>query len=324
MWGERMGLPPNAPKSLAYTKDVFKKNPILNDISPIHFQGGAEYVTGRFVHVITGRAMGKHPEPTAHRYYLKPRANEMGHVIERLIGAALQSEVPLYFKFVDVATSNPSHLTLSRTDRVVIYASESQTKFVEGLLGHIVKESPDAFSGRPVAGLGEMLADGVSVADEVTDEQNERFKGYSERLSFNGLRSQLLFEATLDVTRNLVCFPKYASVNVGNQTIREMFASKLSKAVGKYTPGTVIKTDDPYLSHALETGLSTEQLEKSGKFSERAILAIQDAVAKTARDVLPRIDPDILLKGYQYHIKQLAPKYGIGPTNLARNIPITT
>lgn len=322
VWGERNGLPPNGPKTLAETKDLFAQNPKLNETSPIHFQGGAEYVTGRFTHVITGRAMGKHREQTARRYYLNPRADKMGHVVEQLTGAALQSEIPLYFKFVDLATGKPDHRTLSRTDRIVIYASEDQTEFVAGLLGNVVEESPDAFSGRKVAGFGEVLADGITLADEVTDEQNRRFKGHGEGTSFNDLRSQLLYEATLDVTKDLVSIPEFAAVKVGDQTIRDVFASELSKAISKHKSGTVIKADDPELSQALEVGLSADRLKESGKFSENAVRAIQDAVAKTARDVLPRIQPDSLLRGYQHHIKQLAPKYGINPDNLARNIPI--
>lgn len=321
-WGERIGLPSNRPKTLAEAKALFAQNPKLNETSPIHFQGGAEYVTGRFTHVITGRVMGKHHEPTARRYYLNPTADKMGHVVEQLTGAALQSEIPLYFKFVDVATGNPDRRTLSRTDRVVIYASEGQTEFVEGLLGHVVEESPDAFTGRKVAGFGEVLADGVTVADEVTDEQNARFKGHGEGTSFNDLRSQLLYEATLYVTKDLVSFPEFASVKVGDQTIKEVFAAELSKAIGKHKTGTVIKADDPELSQALEVGLSAERLKESGKFSENAVRAIQDAVAKTARNVLPGIQPESLLRGYQHHIKQLASKYGVNPDNLARNIPI--
>jgi hypothetical protein len=321
-WGERMGLPPEGPKTLKETKDLFAQNPKLNDTSPIHFQGGAEYVTSRFTHVITGRALGKHREPTARRYYLNPKADKMGHVVEQLTGAALLSEVPLYFKFVDVATGNPDRRTLSRTDRIVIYASEGQTEFVEGLIGHVAEESPDAFSGRKVAGFGEILADGITMADEVTDEQNERFKGYSEGTSFNDLRSQLLYEATLDVTKDLVSIPEFASVKVGGQTVREVFASELSKAMSEYKTGTVIRVDDPELTQALEVGLSAERLKVSGEFSENAVRAIKYAVARTARNVLPRIQPDSLLRGYQYHIKQLAPKYGIDPNNLARNIPI--
>ena len=246
----------------------------------------------------------------------------MGRVVEQLTDAALQSEVPLYFKFMDVATGNPGRRTLSRTDRIVIYASEGQMEFVENLLGHVVEESPEAFRGRKVAGFGEALADGVTVADEVTDEQNARFKGHGEGISFNDLRSQLLYEATIDVTKDLVIFPEFASVKVGSQTVKEVFATELSKAISKHTTGTVVKADDPELSRALELGLSAERLKESGEFSENAVRAIQDAAVKTARNVLPRIQPDSLLRGYQYHIKQLAPKYGIDPDNLARNIPI--
>lgn len=323
-WGERNGLGEGAPQSLAEAQRLFTQNPKLNEISPIQFQGGAEYASGRFVHVATGRAMGKHREPATRRYYLNPTADKMGHVVEQLTGAALQSGVPLYFKFVNVATGTPSQRTMERTDRIVIYASETQTDFVEGVLSYVATETPEAFAGRTVSGFGEILADGITRADDVTKEQNEKFKGYSEGTSFNDLRSKLIYEATLDVTKDLVAFPEFASVKVGDQTIRQKFASELSKAISKHKTGTVIGENDPELLRALELGLSSEQLKQSGRFSDKAVRAIEDAVAKTARDVLPRIQPASLLRGYGHHIKRIAPKYGIDPDNLARNVPIAT
>lgn len=322
--GERNGLDAGAPQSLAETQRLFTQNPKLNETSPIHFQGGAEYASGRFVHIVTGRAMGKHREPASRRYYLNPTADKMGHVVEQLTGAALRSEVPLYFKFVNVATGTPSQRTMERTDRIVIYTSEAQTDFVEGVLSHVITEIPEAFSGRTVSGFGEILADGMARADDVTREQNEKFKGHSEGISFNDLRSELIYEATLDVAKDLVIFPEFTLVKVGDQTIRQKFASELSKAIAKYKADTVVGENDPELLQALELGLSSEQLKQSGRFSDKAVRAIEDAVARTARDVLPRIQPDSLLRGYGHHIKRIAPKYGIDPDNLARNIPIAT
>lgn len=321
-WGERQGWGAGGPQSLTETQNLFTQNPKLNETSPIQFQGGAEHASGRFVHVATGRAMGKHREPATRRYYLNPTADKMGHVVERLTGAALQSEVPLYFKFVNVATGTPNRRTMERTDRIVIYASEAQTDFVEGVLSHVATETPEAFAGRTVSGFGETLADGIARADDVTVEQNEKFKGHSEGTSFNDLRSKLIYEATLDVTKDLVAFPEFASVKVGDQTVRQKFASELSKAISKRKAGTVIGESDPELLRALELGLSSEQLKQSGQFSDGAVRAVEEAVAKTARDVLPRIQPDSLLRGYGHHIKRIAPKYGIDPDNLARNIPI--
>jgi hypothetical protein len=313
-WGERNGVPGQAPQTLTETLDVFTKNPKFDEDSPIHFQGGAEYVTGRFVHVATGRAMGKHREQATRRYYLNPRADKMGHVVEQLTGAALQTETPLYFKFVNVATGKPDKRTLGRNDRVVIYASDNQTALVEDVLSRMVTDDPEAFAGRKIAGFGEVLADGITRADEVTLEQNERFKGHSEGTSFNDLRSKLIFEATMSVTKDLVSFPEYGSVKVGGQTIRQKFASELSKAISKRQAGTVIKEDDPLLQEAVQLGLEPERLQASGKFSEGAVRAIQDSVGRVARDVLPHIQPDSLLRGYEHHIKELAPKYGINRT----------
>ena len=325
-WGERNGLPAGSPETLAETREMFSVNPKLNNESPIHFQGGAEYASGRFVHVATGRAMGKHRESSARRYYLNPSADKMGHIVEQLTGAALEAEVPLYFKFVDVATGKPDQRTLNRTDRVVIYASEAQTGFVEDLLGHVSAENPEAFAGRKVAGFGESLADGITRADDVTKEQNDRFKGQTEGTSFNDLRSKLIYEATLDVTKDLLGFPDYAAsigaVAANGETIRSTFASELSKAISQRQAGTVVKEDDPLLVEAFELGLSEEKLLQSGKFGEAVLRDIKNCVGKTARDIVPRIKPEDLLPGYKNQIHALAPKYGIDPDNLAKNIPI--
>lgn len=322
MWGSKNGLPKYAPRSLQETLDLFAQNPRLNERSPIYFQGGAEYATARFVHVLTGRAMGKHREPSAHRYYLNPRADKMGLIVDQLTGAALEAKIPLYFKFIDVATSAPDNRTLERNDRIIIYTSEAQTDFVENLLADIADETPEAFSGRQVAGFGEVLADGITHADEVTKEQNDMFKGSSEGTSFNEVRAQLIQEAMLGVTADLVTFPEYAKVKVGRHTIRQIFTSKLSEELRGHAAGTIVKEDDPTLLLALRIGLSIDRLRSNG-FGEESIHAVQRALDKTARDVLPYIKPDDLLRGFRHHIAQIAPMYGVNPTNLARNVPIT-
>lgn len=321
-WGRRQGIAAPAPRSLQETRDLFTANPGLNDKSPIHFQGGAEYETGRFVHVMTGRAMGKAREPIARRYYLNPRADKMGQVVEQLTGAALQNETPLYFKFVNVATGTPSRRTLERTDRVVVYASDQQTGLIEDLLAKMAADDPDAFAGRKVAGFGETLADGMTSADEVTAEQNDRFKGASEGTSANDLRSKMVFEATMQVTKDLISVPQYADVRVGDKTIRQTYASELSKAISKVAPNTVVSENDPLLQEAMRLNFDPDQLKASGKFSDNAIRAISNSVATVARDVLPKLAPESLALGYDHHIKRLAPKYGVDPNNLAKNIPI--
>lgn len=117
-------------------------------------------------------------------------------------------------------------------------------------------------------------------------------------------------------------FPEFASVKVGDQTIRQMFANELSKAISEHKTGTVIDENNPGLLRALELGLSGEQLTQSRQFGDKAVRAIEDAVARTARNVLPRIQPSSLLRGYNHHIKRIAPKYGIDPDNLAKNASI--
>lgn len=325
-WGEQNGLSGRPPQTLSETIDIFTKNYKLNEQSPIYFQGGAEYATsGNFVHIITGRAMGNKPrEDTTRRYYLNPRADKMGHVVEQLTEAALQTEIPLYFKFINFATGKPDKHTFTRNDRVVIYASDNQVALVEDVLKGIILDDSTVFSNRKIAGFGEILTEGISRTDAITTEQNEIFKGYSESISFNQLRSMLIFEVTMNVTKDLICIPAYGSHKIGDQTIRQKFASELSKEVSKRQSGIIIKDDDPLLQESIRLSLKTESLKASGKFSGGAISMIQNSVSRIARDVLPRIQSDSLLHGYQYYIKQLAPKYGIDPDNLAKNIPILT
>lgn len=322
-WAALKGSRETAPTTLKGIKELFALYPNLNDSSPIHFQGGDPHAApARFIHVKTGRVIGKNREPATSRYYLNPASDKMGDVVESLTGAALQSNVPLYFKFVDIASGTPFRRVLERTDRIVIYASEAQTGFINSTLSNIVTEMPEAFTSRRVAGFGEVLADGIARADEVMSEQDEKYKGYGEGPSFNSLRSKLIFEATLAVTRDLIIQSETATINVDGITIRQKFASELSRAISVHREGTEIKEDDPMLLRALQLELSPEQLMQSGQFGDNAVRAIETAVAKTARDILPSIQPEGLLHGYQHHIKKNAPKYGIDPDNLARNIPI--
>jgi hypothetical protein len=321
VWGVQNNMPGPAPATLTETINLFTKNTKLNDESPIEFQGGAENASGRFVHVITGRVMGKHRKPETQRYYLNPRADKMGQVVEELMGAALQADVPLYFKFTNLATGRPSKRTLERTDRVVIFASEGQTVFIEDLLSQITAKSPEAFTGRKIAGFGEVLTDGVTKSDGITAKQVEKFKGRSEGASFNELRARLIYDATIAVTRDLISLPETASVKIGGQTIREKFVSKMRKEINRPNPGTVtIKENGPELDQAIGLGLTPEKLLSSGKFSTGDTWVIDSAISKVARDVIPRIQPASLLLGYHHYIRQLAPKYGIDPNNLARNI----
>lgn len=322
-WGERHGLPAgSAPKTLEEARQLFIDNPGLNTKTPIHFQGSADQISGRFVHVLTGRTIGKPRETATRRYYLNPSADHMGYVVEQLTGAALQAEVPLHFKFVNVATPTHDHRTLTRNDRIVIYASDKQADFVSPLLKNIADTIPEAFKGRTVAGFGEIVTDGITMSDEVSQEQNERFKGYSDGTSFNDLRTKLIYEATMDVTRDLISLPDFSSIKIGDHTISQLFLSRLNKQLGNDKRDVSIQEDDPRFLYAIGTGLNLQQLKESGAYDSDALNAIERTIASVARDIIPAITPNSLLPGYQKHIKELSSKYGIDPYNLAKNIPL--
>ena len=318
MWGERNKYGKGGPKTVTDTIRMFTDHPELNEVSPIHFQGGAEYVSARFVHVITGRTMGKPREKATQRYYLNPKADAMGYVVDQLAGGAVAQQVPLYFKFVNIATGNPNKRSLARTDRIVIYASDAQTEFVEGLLGTVTSSRPEAFEGRTVAGFGETLSDGVSRCDEVTEWQNQQFKGSSEGISFNSLRSNLLASVLMDVTRDIISDPAARRVHVDEKTIEQHFLDSLTATLQYEHPGTRIEAGDPEIKMALSVKMAPNELK--GVFGPNAIRSIDDAIAKTARQVLPRIESSHLLAGFQHHLQKTAPKFGIDPLNLARNI----
>ncbi|HJM04407.1 MAG TPA: T3SS effector HopA1 family protein [Candidatus Saccharimonadaceae bacterium] len=318
-WATQKGIAESAPTSLLDIKKLFVQYPNLNEKSPIHFQGGAEFATSRFVHVKTGRAMGMAREETTTRYYLNPTADTMGRVVEQLTGAALEAKVPLYFKFVDVATENPDRRTLSRNDRVVIYASDAQREFVESTIQDIIRDVPDGLEGRTVAGFAEEIADGVARSSEVNESLNQQS---GSRESFNSLRTKLIYEATIAVTRRVLSSEQNASIQVGSNTVRGTLAEAVSKELKKLNYPE-IKEDDPTLLQAVALGLEPDKLVSAG-FSDKAANAVNKAVRTISKDILPAIPADILLKGYERQLDSLAPRYGINPHNLAENIPIAS
>ncbi len=213
------------PKTLEVARQLFAVQPELNQQSPVHFQGGIEEPTpgGDFIHMKTGWAIKKPIEPIAWRYYLNPAANKVGRVVNILLNEALRTETPLYFKFVDVATPGQRPPQVTRSDRIIIYSSEEQTRYIEQLLEHIVNQEREAFAGREITGFSARLADGVSKSEEVSEEQNNAFRGYWEGISFNHLRAKLILETTMSITRNFITSPYYSSFKIRGKTPREKF-----------------------------------------------------------------------------------------------------
>ena len=320
LWGEQKKILGEGLETLQEAKDMFTLNSRLNEYSPIHFQDGAEYASGRFVHILTGRTMGKSRESATKRYYLNPAADKVGLVVDQLTGAALQASVPLYFKFVDVATGMPDKRTMERTDRIDIYASDRQSEFVDSLISNIISLEPKAFAGRTVAGFGEILGEGVSRADEVTEEQNERFKGNSTGVSFNYLRCKLVHEATLSVVKDLISNSATSSILMGGKSIRQIFADSVSE--GMTAHDLRLSEDDPELNEEIKMGIPIDSSDEARGLGVDAREAVSDGVVRTARKILPHIDPESLMYGYDHYIHKIAPRYGIDPDNLAKNIPI--
>ncbi|MGI6371006.1 MAG: T3SS effector HopA1 family protein [Patescibacteria group bacterium] len=315
------------PKTLEVARQLFAVQPELNQQSPVHFQGGIEEPTpgGDFIHMKTGWAIKKPIEPIAWRYYLNPAANKVGRVVNILLNEALRTETPLYFKFVDVATPGQWPPQVTRSDRIIIYSSEEQTRYIEQLLEHIVNQEREAFAGREITGFSARLADGVSKSEEVSEEQNNAFRGYWEGISFNHLRAKLILETTMSITRNFITSPYYSSFKIRGKTPREKFYLEAGEYIREHLNNASYRESvgdmRSRMEQAMSLGLSSKKLEAGG-YSKDTIHYLEAIVANTARDILPFITPDSLLPHYHSELKQIAPKYGIDPRNLAVNIPI--
>ena len=122
----------------------------------------------------------------------------------------------------------------------------------------------------------------------------------------------------MDVTRDIISDPAARQVHVDEKTIEQHFLDSLTATLQYEHPGTRINAEDPEIKIALSVKMAPNELK--GVFGPNAIRSIDDAVAKTARQVLPRIESSHLLAGFQHHLQKTAPKFGIDPLNLARNI----
>lgn len=326
-WGRTYRLRGEPPKTLEAARRLFAVQLELNQRSPVHFQGGIEEPEpgGSFIHMKTGWAIRKPIEPIAWRYYLNPAANKVGRVVNILVNRALHTGTPLYFKFVDVATPVKWQSQVTRSDRIVIYSSEKQTQYIEQLLEHIVNQEREAFAGREITGFSARLADGVSKSEEVSEEQNNAFKGYGGGISFNHLRAKLILETTMSITRNFITSPYYSSFKIRGKTAREKFYLETEEYIRERLNNAYYRESvndmRSRMELAMSLGLSSNELEARG-YPEDMILYLGEIVENTARDILPFITPYSLLPHYHSELERIAPKYGIDPHNLAVNTPI--
>lgn len=324
-WRKRKDIPEPTPTTLRDIENLFEEHPGLNDEKradgpPLNFQEGANTASGRFIHVKTGRVLGVHSKLPVQRYYLNPRADKMGAVVDRLASAALENNEPLYFKFVNLAKKPISNRALTRQDRVVVYASEDQKALIESLCASLSEDDPGIFAGRETAGFTQPVTDGISIGADVTKEQNAQHSGMTEKTSFNDIRTKLMFDATQRVTADIVSSTSMSLVRIGNKTAREIFIETLNQNLRKSHPEMILDANDPTLRGAFENRFDFDALEKAG-LGPNARRSMEDSLLRTAKLILPKITSDSLLPWYQLHTKQLAAAYGINPDNLAENLP---
>lgn len=317
MWAKNREIMPKQPETLAEAIEVHRKFPQLDEFSPVSFDGKAGSSTIEYVHIDCGKALGVGRDDSELRYYLNPSSEYIGEVVDRIITRSLDEGVPLYFKFVNLSSGYPDMHTLYRGERIVIYASHKQSNFINGLIETLREEKPEAFSGRHTSGFGEEIGDGISRGDEVTANQSERFQGLKGSISFNKLRSKLIFVATMEVTKSLISSSLQLHQNVGGKSVSQIFSDNLKKAF-EFNGENDSVPSSPEIEEALAQSFSTSEDENT-HFSNY-IDEVELAIKLTAVELLPFLAPEELLERYKKVIRSKAPEFGIDPNNLAYNL----
>lgn len=241
----------------------------------------------------------------------------MGDVVEALMDGSLSARVPLNFKFVNVAADLTTARMANRSDRIVIDPAEDQVPFVEGLLRQIHDANRDAFDGRAAGGFAQPIAEGIAASDRITDEQREAFPSDS----VNSLRAKMLLEATKYAASQAMLDSEFmASSYLGPTDLFAVAEKRLEDAYHRVFPHYAHTTPHGTASKRLPILKTPYESLKHLDAKEQSVA--DDVLLGFAKDIFPRMPTEIILPYYKSAVLDVAPKYGIDPDNLAKNIPI--
>lgn len=294
------------PKTASELRDFYRKYPILNEISAAHYQDGLSFDGGRensFLHFHGHRMNGYQYQRsrTEIRLYLNPPLEALPLLARQAIDIANQEQIPFYFKLIDFSLRQHSAGELHRRDRMVFYTNQEHAGRIVDILSKIEKDHPEWFADRPLPPLTAAVFDGVGIAENPSDYQNEHFSQFGDtKTSFNLVRAEFLDEVWRDTAKEVIMRNPDLRPR-GGRTFREIFRDQVPSA------------DRPYVDHIWASGFNPDAL------NAKARRVMNDALKQTMLDVLSDITPDTLLPYVKYAISQKAKKYDINPNNIALN-----
>lgn len=306
-----------SPKTLDELRNLYRRFPLLNDMSAVSYQGGVgeklEKRTG-FLHINMARYNAyKYEMPEADtRIYLNPPVEVIPKLSMYLIGLAEKEKIPLYFKVIDYSFQKFTPENAGRLDRMLVYTDKENAPKLVKIIEELQQKWPQWFQGRELPSLVSPLGEGVGIAAEPSEFQKQKFGEQGE--SFNYVRALFMREIWRDTTKDILVANKDVRPR-GGRTFQQIFNGqlKLSLADLKLDSGTVNR----YIEQAWQAGLDPEKLDQATKGNLEGNL--ETALLRTMQDVVPNITPDSLATWAGRRIKEKAAQYGINSENIAFN-----
>lgn len=305
------------PKTLDELRDLYRRYPLLNDMSAVSYQEGVgEKLEKRsgFLHINMARYNAyKYEMPEADtRIYLNPPVEAIPKLSMHLVGLAEKEKIPLYFKVIDYSFQKFTPENAGRLDKMLVYTDKENAPKLAKIIEELQLKRPQWFQGRELPNLVTPIGKGVGIAAEPSEFQKQKFGEQGK--SFNSVRALFMREVWRDTTKDVLLANKDMKPR-GGRTFQQIFNDQLRLSLDylKLDSGTVSR----YIDQVWQAGLDAEKLSQEIKAKVGGNL--ESALLRTMQDVVPNITPDSLATWAGRRIQEKASQYGINPENIALN-----
>lgn len=305
------------PKTLDELRDLYRRYPLLNDMSAVSYQEGVgEKLEKRsgFLHINMARYNAyKYEMPEADtRIYLNPPVEAIPKLSMHLVGLAEKEKIPLYFKVIDYSFQKFTPENAGRLDKMLVYTDKENAPKLAKIIEELQTKRPQWFQGRELPNLVAPIGEGVGIAAEPSEFQKKKFGEQGK--SFNSVRALFMKEVWRDTTKDILIANKDVKPR-GGRTFQQIFNDQLKSSLDylKLDSGTINR----YIDQVWQAGLDVEKLSQEAK--DKVGRNLESTLLRTMQDVVPNITPDSLATWTGRRIQEKAPQYGINPENIALN-----
>jgi hypothetical protein len=302
-----------APTTLQEVRALYIKHPEVDTYSAVHYQSGVGQGSG-FVHLNLERAgFAREKEGGEEmRVYLNPPYKAIPELSKLLMNRSIQEEVPLYFKTIDFSDVI-SRDNVSRLDRLVICTSKDNIPKLVRIIEDIRTVHPEWFEGRELPNMVANIGNGIGIAAEPTEYQNEKFSRMGEkRTSFNSVRAKFLQAVWKTVIRNALTKNAQLRPRDG-RTLRQIFDDTFSQTAIRYKKDVDMAGLKTHLDELWAAKLNLNYVSSTNK------RILETTLMRVLADVLPYTTPESIIPFVQQAIQEHADEFGIDPDNLALN-----